>query len=78
MPDENTMFIIPLNHKSLVCKILNSEILEVGSFPKTTDSKSIIVNDEFICSIDSLITVFDIKGNILKVINSNFDVISLN
>ena len=43
MPDKNTMFIIPLNHKSLICKIENNEIREVGSFPKTTDSKSIIV-----------------------------------
>ena len=74
----NSMFIIPLNHKSLICKIENNEILEVGSFPKTTDSKSIIVNDEFICSIDSLITVFDIKGNLLKVINSDFEATSLN
>ena len=53
----NSMFIIPLNHKSLICKIENNEIREVGSFPKTTDSKSIIVNDEFICSIDSIISV---------------------
>ena len=74
----NSMFIIPLNHKSLICKIENNEIREVGSFPKTTDSKSIIVNDEFICSIDSLITVFDIKGNLLKVINSDFEATSLN
>lgn len=74
----NAMFIIPLNHKSLICKIENNKIREVGSFPKTTNSKSIIVNDEFICSIDSLITVFDIKGNLLKVINSDFEAISLN
>lgn len=74
----NSMFIIPLNHKSLICKIENNEIREVGSFPKTTDSKSIIVNDEFICSIDSLITVFDIKGNLLKEIKSDFEAISLN
>ena len=74
----NSMFIIPLNHKSLICKIENNEIREVGSFPKTTDSKSIIVNDEFICSIDSLITLFDIKGNLLKVINSDFEATSLN
>ena len=74
----NKMFIIPLNHKSLICKIENDEIQEVGSFPKTTDSKSIIVNDEFICTIDSLITVFDIKGNLLKIINSDFEVTSLN
>ena len=74
----NSMFIIPLNEKSLICKMENNEIREVGSFPKTTDSKSIIVNDEFICSIDSLITVFDIKGNLLKVINSDFEATSLN
>lgn len=74
----NSMFIIPLNDKSLICKIENNEIREVGSFPKTTYSKSIIVNDEFICSIDSLITVFDIKGNLLKVINSDFEATSLN
>lgn len=78
LPNKNTMFIIPLNHKSLVCKIENNEIREVGSFPKTKDSKSIIVNDEFICSIDSLITLFDIKGNLLKVIKSDFEAISLN
>ena len=74
----NSIFIIPLNNKSLICKIENNEIQELGSFPKTTDSKSIIVNDEFICSIDSLITVFDIKGNLLKVINSDFKATSLN
>ena len=78
LPNKNTMFIIPLNHKSLICKIENNEIREVGSFPKTKDSKSIIVNDEFICSIDSLITLFDIKGNLLKVIKSDFEAISLN
>ncbi len=74
----NSMFIIPLNHKSLICKIENNEIQEVGCFPKTTDGKSIIVNDEFICSIDSQITVFDIKGKLLKVINSDFEATSLN
>lgn len=74
----NSMFIIPLNHKSLICKIENNEIREVSSFPKNTDSKSIIVNDEFICSIDSLITIFDIRGNLLKVINSDFEATSLN
>ena len=40
----NSMFIIPLNHKSLICKIENNEIREVGSYPNTTDSKSIIKN----------------------------------
>jgi hypothetical protein len=74
----NSIFIIPLNHKSLICKIENNEIRELGSFPKTSESKSIIVNDEFICSIDSLITVFDIKGRLLKVINSDFELTSLN
>lgn len=74
----NSMFIIPLNHKSLICKIENNEIREVGSFPKTTESKSIIVNDEFICSIDSLIRVYDIKGNLLKEINSDFLPTSIN
>ena len=58
IPDKNTMFIIPLNHKSLICKIENNEMREVGSYPKTTDSKSIIVNDQFICSIDSIISVY--------------------
>jgi len=75
---KNSIFIIPLNHKCLICKIENNEIRELGSFPKTSESKSIIVNDEFICSIDSLITVFDVKGRLLKVINSDFELTSLN
>jgi hypothetical protein len=75
---KNSMFIIPLNQKSLICKIENNEIREIGSFAKTIDSKSIIVNDKFICSIDSLISVFDINGNLLKEINSDFEATCLN
>ena len=62
----NSIFIIPQNETSLICKIENNVVRELGSFPKSIDSKSIVVNDKFICSIDSLISVFDIKGNLLK------------
>jgi hypothetical protein len=75
---KNSIFIIPLNNKSLICKIENNEIRQLGNFPKTIDSKSIIVNDEFICSIDSYISVFDINGNLLKEIKPDFEVTSLN
>ena len=75
---KNSIFIIPLRNTSLICKIENNEIRELGYFPKTADSKSIIVNDEFICSIDSLITIFDIKGNLLQEIKSDFEATSLN
>ena len=77
-PAKNSMFIIPLNQKSLVCKIENNKIRELGSFAKAIGSKSIIVNDEFICSIDSLISVFDIQGNLLKEIQPDFKLTSLN
>ena len=77
-PAKNSMFIIPLNQKSLICRIENNKIRELGSFAKTIDSKSIIVNDEFICSIDSIISVFDIQGNLLKEIKSDFELTSLN
>ena len=59
--DKNSIFIIPLDSKSLICNIENNEIRQLGSFSKTMKSKSIVVNDEFICSIDSIISVFDIK-----------------
>ena len=74
----NSIFIIPQNETSLICKIENNVVRELGSFPKSIDSKSIVVNDKFICSIDSLISVFDIKGNLLKEIISDFEPTSLN
>jgi len=57
--------------------IENNEIRQLGSFSKTMESKSIVVNDEFICSIDSIISVFDIKVNLLKKIHSDFKLTSL-
>ena len=75
--DKNSIFIIPLDSKSLICNIENNEIRQLGSFSKTMKSKSIVVNDEFICSIDSIISVFDIKGNLLKKIHSDFKLTSL-
>jgi hypothetical protein len=69
---KNSIFIIPLQGKSLICSFKNNTIKELGSFPKTINSKSIIVNDKYICSIDSLISIFDINGKLLKQIQSDF------
>ncbi len=74
----NTMFIIPQNKKSLICKIENNQVIEIGSVPISNDSKSIIVNDEFICTIDSKISIYDIKGNLVKQIVGDFKPTSLN
>ena len=60
--DKNSIFIIPLDSKSLICDIENNEIHQLGSFSKKMNSKSIVVNNEFICSIDSIISVFDINS----------------
>ena len=78
MTEKNSIFIVPLIEKSLICKIENNEIQELGILVKGMESKSIVVNDEFICSIDTLISVYDIKGNLLKEIKSDFELTSLN
>lgn len=75
---KNSIFIIPLQDKSLICTIKNNAIKELGSFPKTINSKSIIVNNKFICSIDTLISIFDINGKLIKQIQSDFNPSCLN
>lgn len=72
------LFIIPLSNQSLICKIENKKVVEVDSFPKSVETKSIVVNNEFICSIDSTIVIYDIKGNFIKEIITNFVPTSLN
>ena len=37
--DKNSIFIIPLDSKSLICDIENNEIHQLGSFSKTMESK---------------------------------------
>lgn len=75
---KDSIFIIPLEDKSLICTIKNNAIKELGSFPKTINSKSIIVNNKFICSIDTLISIFDINGKLIKQIQSDFKPSCLN
>jgi len=74
----NKLFIIPQSENSLICKKENNQITEIGQFPKSILSKSIIIADEFICSIDSIISIYDIKGNLLKQISGDFTPTSLN
>ena len=73
-----SFFIVPQSNKSLICRIENNKINELGSIPESIDSKCIVVNDEYICCINSSISIYDIKGKLLKTLKTNFSPKSLN
>jgi hypothetical protein len=73
----NAYFIIPLNREAILCKEDGGRVQEIRRFPITNESRSKVVNDEFICVIDSVVSIFDLNGNLLKKISSDFRPVSL-
>jgi hypothetical protein len=74
----NDLFIIPLSTESLVCKMEENQVKVLSKIPITNASKAIIVNDEYVCSIDSMVSIFDLKGKCLHTFTGDFTPISLN
>lgn len=74
----NSIFIVPQSNKSLICNIDNNKIIEIGSVPENIDSKCIVVDDKYICCINSSISIYDIKGILIKKLIVDFNPKSLN
>jgi hypothetical protein len=73
----NAYFIIQLNREAILCREDGEQVLEIQRFPITNESKSKVVNDEFICVIDSVVSIFNLQGKLLKKISSDFKPVSL-
>jgi hypothetical protein len=73
----NQHFIIHLRKEVVLCKEEAGRVQEIRRLPITNESKSKVVNDEFICVVDSVVSIFDLNGTLLKKISSEFKPVSL-
>lgn len=82
-------FVLPLKEKSLICTIEGDQIKEWAYFPHLLNtqklgtqgtyiqSKSVVVNNQWICSIDTAISIYDLKGKLQKTIQLDFRPLSI-